>query len=370
MQTSHLAFRDGELAARLPGSVSLPLALLFALGAIVVLVLLVRRALQHRAWADEAREVMTQAKERALRPGVHVLAGRVHTADRQPAIRVRIRETGSQWQNKHGDHQHRWTEVHREVDVRPFDLVTESGAVRVEPDASVKLVDELVTVRRITVDEREREASLDAGEHVFVSGLVRRLRGEGAYRGGGGGWVMRAAPGATLVCSTASLCEPHERWARFYRGAALVCALPALAITAFLTLSYFPLAFGGVVVEGRVVGREHRVVRDRRTRHYWEVTAHATLPDGRPVVLEDDLRAEAWAQIQEGDVLPFVVLPAHPELHQVGRRPGLAAWAVGVAFALAVVPGMGFVVAWRRRRAWWEQDSVVTYAHGRLEDSF
>lgn len=372
MPVREVVFRDGELAARLSATPSLLFAILGGLAAAAVLVFLVRRALRHRAWAAEARAAMTQAQGRALQPGVHVLAGRVQTEGDLPAIRVRIREVGREWRTKNGL-RHRWSEVHRDVDAQPFELITSAGTVRVEPDATVKLVDTMATVRRPGQQMREREASLDPGEHVFVSGLVqKRRRGEGAFRGGDAAtWVMRAPEGGALVCSTEPLSEPHERWYRFHRSAALLAAIPALVLLAFLALGYFPLALGGVVVEGEVVHLEHRVNQTRNRRYEsFVVEAVATLPDGRRVELEDRLRRKAWTQLELGDRLPFVVLPSRPEVHQVERRPGIHVSVPLLATFVAFGSGLGFAVARRRRRAWWEQDKVVTEGSGPLEASF
>lgn len=370
MQGPGLVFHESDFSTRIPAASSLPLALLAMLVVAVVIALLVRRMRAHGAWAEEARAVMTRAKARELRAGVHVLAGRVHTSDGQPAIRVRIHEGGREWRTKNGM-RHRWTEVSRDVEARPFDLITSAGTVRVEPDASVKLVDLMATVRRPANDVREREASLDPGEEVFVSGLVRRVRGgEGAYRGGDGpSWVMRAAPGGTLVCSTEPLSEPHDRWAAFYRRAVLAAGAVGVFVVGFLSVAYFPLVLSGVVVEARVVELQHRVVRGRRsTAHHYEVTADVALPDGRTATLVDDVRPGAWARLHLGDVLPFVVVPAAPALHQIGRRPGLPEPAPVAGAALLVLGGVLFAATWRRRRAWWEQDKVVTHGRGPLED--
>lgn len=122
------------------------------------------------------------------------------------------------------------------------------------------------------------------------------------------------------------------------------------------------------MVEGEVTNLEHRVseVGNRRYESF-VVEAVATLPHGRRVALKDDLRSRAWAQLEVGDRLPFVVLPSSPKMHQVERRPGIHVLAPLVSTVVALGCGVWFYVAWKRRRVWWEQRKVVTEGPGPLE---
>ena len=68
----------------------------------------------------------------------------------------------------------RWREFDRAMQVNAFTLRLDDGTtVRVVPDASVYLVDDLVKGENVEHDHRVRRVSLDHEERAFVTGVLR-----------------------------------------------------------------------------------------------------------------------------------------------------------------------------------------------------
>ncbi len=316
-------------------------------------------AVASRRRARDAREAVDGGAE--LREHATIVVG-IAEVEGEAAVRVLLRETGKAWKHK-GRWHHRWTEVEREVEARPFWVVTSKHErVLVEPGKNVFLVDRMDVTARRGDASRERTAALTNGERVAVTGrLVQRSGGGGgAYREGPAQWVMEPPARGPMVIATEPMADRHANWSTFYLRAALVpiALLVATHVLAYPIFSAFLV--DGQSTIGRVRDHETYVTRGRHgtTRHYQIEIERDADPVWMTVSSDGYERAidgaEVWlVRRPNGDVI-------------LGREPGLDPALVLVAvicllFALGIVSGLA-----SRRKLWWEQRRVVTNGSGPL----
>ncbi|MBX7194137.1 MAG: hypothetical protein K1X94_18935 [Sandaracinaceae bacterium] len=331
----------------------------------------------HRQAAGLARVAAEGANR--LQPGHVVLRGVVATAHGGPAMRVRVEQTGRQRRRK-GSTYHTWTESSRDVSVERFELVLEDGTrVAVEPGDDVHLVDALQEERRSGPTTRTMLAELSNGEQAFVEGTLSRkaggssaqTRGEG-YRDGGYTWTLtRPERGPMLIC-TESLEGRHERRERFWRNGAIV-AIGMFAIAQALAgMLLWPILLHGVSCEAEVSLLDQYVTRGRHgaRHHHYVVEADVTRCRGAEELVgahvSDEIGGWIWESLDEGDLVPFVVMRGDPSVHEFGRESGIrpTTLVMPLSFALfALVAGWGLH---RRSLAWYEQKTIVHTGNGPL----
>jgi hypothetical protein len=160
------------------------------------------------------------------------LTGRVDVDDGDIAIEIAIHQELHEWRGKGNELRRVWEERSRSIVVRPFHLVLANGErVRVEPDESVLLVNKL-EMRQPADRKRTRSATLERGDAVSVSGVLRLRQGpsaEGAvYRTAVSEALVLAPPiYERMVASVEPLASRHRRRAMFHAVAVALATGPA-----------------------------------------------------------------------------------------------------------------------------------------------
>lgn len=159
----------------------------------------------------------------AIREGFALLRGTVIDEDDAPpgpALRVDFPVLAPEWP---GDQR-----APPCAEARPFSLRLASGAVvRVDPEPGRWTLDTTFhTV--LSGTEARYEATIDAGDEVYVAGQVQReidprATGKG-YRDAAQAWIVRAPARGELTFSSASVIAKHARRVRFHAAWALALA--------------------------------------------------------------------------------------------------------------------------------------------------
>lgn len=199
--------------------------------------------LAHRRRSRREQDALNNAP---LRNGPAVIAGRVET-DGGDAITVAITQRMRIVKMKNGTSQTFWDEKRREVQARPFQVVTDGGQrVTVRPDARVHLRDTVEAPKKSTDDTRMRYVRLRAGERVWVSGTLSGVTTQpsgGAYREAAQAPTMTRGLAAMIVSTEApgsyhaDRAGTHRAW---FKGALVTAALlhgTLLADVTLMTLS-------------------------------------------------------------------------------------------------------------------------------------
>lgn len=331
------------------------------------------RSRWHRRAAEAARAA--ESGPPRLTPGRASICGVVETDDERPAITLTLWEEGSEWTQR-GHSQHRWQERSRSLEARPFTLRLPGGErIRVIPDQQVIYVDTL-RIRLFTGEERERTAELESGELARVDGVLlwsRPAQGKGVYRGGEEpAYVMRAGRAAPLLVAVGGLSTGHERWSRWYRGAALALGALVAALHGAAYAPYHLMNAAGEMVEANVVRERTAVTFNRRrtiTRYY--IDAHADGPGGQPRSFSDEVSGATYAAAGRGELraVPVLVVPWAPSIHSIGTRAPLPLELLLLGTAAGVAAMLLFW--WTRAAAtpWYEQRRVVERGSGSLAQS-
>ena len=310
-------------------------------------------AFRHARSAEAART----RRKAPLRKGPITLHGRVRTSDGLPAIKLRIEQTGGERRDKHGRVvMSVWKEVSRELTSHPFELELEGGVrVHVEPGPSPFLIDDLVE-RGGTVNTRIAQAELSHGERVCIEGVLTQKHlhnGEGDYRGTHAAWVLRPSSTGPMLLSTAFLAVHHMRRARVWRVTGLVCV--ATLLLSFLAAgSYLPLLLAGAATEVQVTAHRQRAWCGR-----YACPRFLDMRTASGEVLSEQVSASIYEQLEDGDRVPFLLVPSRPSIHQLGTRATLATQAPLWILLLALVPlGVGwFMHSWNI--GWFTQKHVT-----------
>jgi hypothetical protein len=354
-----------DRASVLVSSLTVAFAGIIAIPALLAFAFARRRdALLHAA-AEVAAEA--GADTRALRPGRTVLHGEVLGEMGALCVSVRIEQAGRVYQVKSGL-RHKWTEVSRVVEARPFTLRLASGEdVEVLPDNDVLLVDWLGVEERANRSHRVRVAELRPRAKVYVEGeLVPPPPGD-AYRGGRARFTMRAARGARLVVSV-------ERLEERFQARARVHSIWTLGLAATLVLLHV-VAFGWfwrASAFGDVQSAHVTDVRTWKTSSKGGPTIHyavlATVDGDTAPHAAYEVSANAYMEAQSmapDAQVPFVVVSG-TEARAVGTRPTLAASLCIFVWALVALLPLGYWAWVAHRRPWYERTRIVDEGEGPL----
>jgi hypothetical protein len=350
-----------------PGASALVLIALCCIAAGLLLFSL-REWLRARAAAREAAAIDAAGP---LREHAVFISGKVALAQgERVAMRVTVKQTGTEHTGSKGQKSWKWTEASREQLVRPFYIVHASGArVRVEPQgAQVHLIDALDQRHWESYRERYHRAELTPGEFVIAEGIVRRghdpeiVGGEG-YRDGAQGWVLGPLAGR-IHLSSEDLARRHALRARAFKR--MLGWLPAALALSFLPLGTFLWrAVAGESVLATYTGRTSWTSRSSKGRivyHYaltYEVPPAAlsvhesgVFETGRIEVSEDDYRL----RLPDGGQLSQIWLrrvPGHPMLTSTGPKPTVNY--IPALFSLGLMCAVGYQVRKRHvYRRWYE----------------
>jgi hypothetical protein len=358
-----------DLSSGLPHGVSVAFVSGMSLAVLAGLAFCSWRFAFHARGVASARRAAAGALE--LRPGSTIVHGIVHTDDAKPAIVVETREAGREVQTK-SSWSHTWTEQHRSVTVRPFDVVLgDRTRVRVVPHQRLRFIDDMVVTQHDSERMRVRRAELAHGDGAFIEGtLAHELdpRSPDGYRGSGKQWVLRFPEGARPLVSGLALEEPYVRWRRFWAGASS-CALVLCVLVAALSYERFwRFELRGVVVDAEVTDLRHYTTHSTRngTKQHYVVRARGALPDGTAVNLEDEIDRDPWVRLQLRSRVAFLVDPESPESHEIGTAPHLESWGAFVGVFVLVLAAFLVGAAHKRRKRWFEMEKIKYVSSGRL----
>jgi hypothetical protein len=349
---------------------------LFGVGLGLVILLLADAVTREKKHAARARASVKE--EPPLTPGRVVLAGVVVAEDGAPPVQITITQQGTELQGKNG-WTHKWTEIARRVDVRPFRLLLPGGAsIPVDAGDDIFLVDKLDRTAFFADWRRTRTAELSPGERAVVSGVLRGRAGghamETAYRGGGSELVLGPPPRGKLLVSTEPLEQRHEDRASFQRSWAFRFAA-LFAACHLLFLPYHRLNAFGHETTATVTSKRHFTTRSKsNTIDHYELRVTVPTPPlwlgASPHDFKEEVDRADYDALTQGDAVRVVAVPMSSPFGfdaELGERAGIQAAAMVLALIGALVVAVGYFTAARRARPWYEQKKVVDQGPGRLE---
>jgi urease beta subunit len=301
---------------------------------------------------------------RRLRAGAALLQGIVRVTD-GPAVTVEVHQRRVVRRFKHHQELH-WTEFHRTCNTRDFTLELPAGLrVRVEPGARVDLVDllgepELLPTTHPPVRKRVRRAVVDAGDAVFVRGVLEgsgRKSLSGSYRSAEAfGWVLRPDVNGLFV-SSEPVADPLARRSRVHLTWSLLGLVAALWLQLGVLADFRALHVQGEVQDAALRALPEPLWRGRSragTQFYLEAVAVR----GEP--LRDEVNREAWNRALFARTVPFTVSRANPRLHQVGDgEVGLSRQDASVVLLVVLFLVLGHGLSLKASRRWYERPKVV-----------
>jgi hypothetical protein len=155
------------------------------------------------------------------------LLGDVVATPGSPVAAIRVKQKGTTFKLS-GKLRHRWAEVSRKIEERPFQLRLLAGqVVGVEPGSDVYLLDPPNRVEEHAgAFVRERLATIDPGQRIYAVGELT------ADRSGGDGaaFTLRAGTGGPLMLSVGRLEAREQAAAGRLRGWPLFLAVCTLAV--------------------------------------------------------------------------------------------------------------------------------------------
>ena len=337
-----------RLAALNVYGLNLAVPLLFAAALSIV-------ALRHRLTQRAAARSGRLARERGvIEPGPTLLHGRVELeGGAGSVIELAITQVGVEVRGKKKVVRTRWTEVERQLNVRPFMLVLASGQrVRVEPDQGVRLVDDLDAGVRTSADTRVRTGRLEHGEAVYVSGVLERgVDPRAGYRGESDVLILRPPKRHRMLLSTRPLeHEARRRGRQSLRGASLT-VLATVATLAALHWPFLALAHGHRLTTGVVLDKT--IEHDDETRRL--VTVEVA-DDG--YVFREVLEERDYERIERGARVPLVQSTEWTEYAQLGQAPAEPLQLLLMTLAWLIALAVGFEYIRRRSIPWYEQARV------------
>jgi hypothetical protein len=331
-------------------------------------------------WRSRRRAAAMRAalsgKVGPLRPGQTVLRGIVETDTPDGrAVALELRQIGENIQGKNGM-QHRWTEVSRSVDARPFYLRLEDGrAVRVEPDSRVFIVDQLDKVDRQIREVRTRIAEIRHGDMVYaigtlVEGYDPKAQTESGYRGTNAKTlVLRAENRRAMLLSTEVPTERHVRREGFHGNWALAIAALMVAVHLFAFGTFEILALTGTEVRATVVERHSETHRTKNGSYQsYHLSAQYENVSGHINHVRDELNPSAFyaPETSAGQTVSFVVSRYSSGVAQIGASPGVSFAQMFISAMLTGLLGLLYVISIRTSRPWYEKSKVVDWANGAL----
>jgi hypothetical protein len=311
-----------------------------------------------------------------LRPGFAVLSGIVETEDGQPAIEVRVFETGRETRGKNGWFT-AWSEQRRTVAARPFYLnLSTGGSLRVEPNDAIFLVDSLDLAERPSLQTRVRVARLDGGEAATVTGILRRgwdpRAASAGYRASGEALVLVPPRGERMLASVEPLEERHLHRARAHGKYAVMIAIAFVLTHAVFFFDLHASLFLGQVIDAEVTDTRTWVTKNKNTTtKHWGLVVD--VPNRTDLERLETSRAaydqvtRLRAQGQEARV-PIRYVPG-TSFVEVGERPTIGAGRF-IAFLIALlIVGITYAAGVSASTPWYERKRLRETRSGRLQDN-
>jgi hypothetical protein len=342
---------------------------------IPLLLLLIASTALYLMHRRRARAAKLTDQPHPLAPGETVIIGKVDADEEKiPAITIDIEQQGRQWRYKSG-WQHEWKESSRQVTVRPFYVTGDRGAIRVEPNQQVFLVDALDGVQRQGM-VRHRTATLTAGEPVHILGTLVRAPDprQGGYREAAMGWVLRPPSSGPMLISTEPFEERFVRRARVYRGLgiAMLSSLVLLHCVFYFSFNVLRLTGHEVSATVRSTDTYQKWHQPRHGSghwdHYYRVTADWIDPERNMITLSDHCSKELYLALQgQKQEVPFVVSRLWPSIHMLGHEAaGDDGWGAIGALILLVSAVIAWVMISLSSRPWYERRRVIDRGSGEL----
>jgi hypothetical protein len=339
----------------------------------LVILLLVAAGLwrEARVRARAAKAAEKGAESRKLAPGVAVIHGQVET-EGGPAMRVVIQQQGEQHTVK-GGIRHKWTEVDRTVEARPFSLILDSGErVEVQPGEGALLVDLLGIEPTQYPDRRTRTSELRPGDFIYAAGrLMAPIQGD-AYRSTEQGFTLRPERGQRMLLSVEPL-EARFLKKAFFHGMWALGFIAALLFTdGLLFHSYWQKLFWGRVVAADVTEPMTWTTRGKHGLVYhYGVTANVSV-DGNQLMLNPETTSAFYNEARsilachQPLTAPVVIVLPEGKPYNIGSRPALDGGAFMVAWMFFFGLAFGYTIHTRHARPWYERKKVVDTGSGPL----
>lgn len=300
------------MALAVVGAVLLVLA-----GGVVVCLLRSRRRI---ALARAAEASVVDDPPPMLVEGAEVvLAGTVrHHEDHDVAVKVSVHQSGTESESS-GSWSHSWTEIDREIVVRPFLLELSTGQlVLVHPPKNVDVADALDQKVWINRNKRVLSAELVPGEKIFARGRLERsdvAAPGGAYRDSKWGWALGPSRDGQMLLSSEPLGAGLRKRAAFHRNFAIWAVL-LLGVMTVTLVGYYGRLFGHTDKATIVSKRFFQTTdSDGDTNDHWAVS----LRGDEVEVAEDDYDR----------ITPQVVVPIRmgsPFNWDLGSRATISIW--------------------------------------------
>jgi hypothetical protein len=311
-----------------------------------------------RHLAKEAKRASAAGLVPKLASGHVIVHGKVvGPADAGPVARLLVEQHGEPWRDSDGELQHRWEEVHRTVDARPFDLSLPSGeTLHVVADRGA-LVDRPFVTRDEAGDRRTRAAALSPGDETFVEGeLVTYARGAGGYRSAPAQFTLVGSGRQPLVLSAKAPVERHERRAAVETSAACLLAIVAILVHSVSLGTFWGATLFGKVEEAPVrMALRWTVTHDDHAREHFGVIVAMPSEGGVQRRVEVGEELYDFAQTQKAGALPTVLPIVRPPFGQawfVGPKPSLSNPACGVLWLIAIAVTGLYLFASRTVGGW------------------
>jgi len=304
-----------------------------------------------------------------LAPGETVVAGKVeHAPGHDVAFRVEVAQTGTESESS-GTWSHVWREVGRQVTVAPFYLSRATGdRVRVEPERTALLVDELDGIVRIDLEHRRRVAELTPGEHVFAFGELREIAEPVVPPPGGRprtrrGFALGPPRHGPLLLSSEALGARFLARAATHRGlawaAVIAAALFHLSVSPFHARRLLGRDETGVVLEKRI---------DEHTDGDGDLVRSCVVRlRVAGAEIEEEVSRGDFPGISPGQALPVRHVPLLPAASVLGPA-GTIHGASGAAVLFFLLLLGAYRAVPRMRRPWYESP-VTDPGSGRLRES-
>jgi hypothetical protein len=332
----------------------------------------------HRRRARALRALDPRAP---LRDGAAMIAGEVEwlPGDEGPVVSIRIEQHGTQQTSRNKNPSHTWTEVDREIRVKPFIVRCEDGSrVRVEPDDQVILEADLAVIVMDGRTTRARRAELDAGARVHITGELHGASGstgrEDVYRSKSGNPVLTPSRAHPMVISTRHPGAAEEQLARYHGDWALRFVFLVAVLAGALLPSYELLAFDGKIVMAEVTGTatwqewvKSKSQPDRLVISH-AVRARLPRPDGSFTSVEEECNQAIHECVSRRACayLPFVVSAHVPSVHELGTRPTVdTARGVGLILFMLFFGG-AYVIGTFAQRPWYREKKLIEGGDGPL----
>ncbi len=334
-------------------------------GALIAVALV--RAVTERRRARQAEAAFDPLAP--LAPGEAVVAGKVeHAPGHDVAFRGEVAQTGTESESS-GTWSHVWREAGRQVTVAPFYLVRAAGdRVRVEPEPTALLVDQLDGIVRIDPAHRRRVAELTPGEHVFAFGELREIAEPVAPAPGGRsrtrrGFALGPPRQGPMLLSSEALGARFLARSATHRG----LAWAAVVAAALFHLSVLPFH------ARRLLGHDEKgVVLEKRIDEYRDgegdlVQKLVVRLRVAGAEIEEKVSRRDYPGISPGQALPVRHVPLLPAASVLGPAGTIhGASAAATLFYLLLLGAYRAVP--RMRRPWYESP-VIDHGTGRLRES-